>query len=69
MRISSMAKQKEIPCTCPPMHSGKGMLMFGLGIFIFGLIRYLGYDWSVALMGLGILAFLKGLIIKMKCCK
>ena len=43
----------------------KKMMMIGVGLFIAGLLRYMGYDWSVVLMVLGALAFIKGLM-KMK---
>ncbi|MFH1474095.1 MAG: hypothetical protein ABIE55_04375 [Candidatus Aenigmatarchaeota archaeon] len=48
----------------------KKKMLLGVGIFLFGLIKYLGYSWEQAIMVLGILVFLKGVLIKMKsnCC-
>ncbi len=44
----------------------KKKLMSGGLLFLFGLIKYMGYSWEVALMVIGALVFLKGLIMKMK---
>jgi hypothetical protein len=49
-------------------HYGKKKMLLGFGIFLLGLIKYLGYSWEMALMVLGVLVFLKGLLIKMKYC-
>ncbi len=43
----------------------KKTMMIGVALLIAGLLRYMGYDWSVVLMVLGALAFIKGLM-KMK---
>lgn len=51
-----------------PRHPG--MMCVGIGIFIFGLVKYLGYSWEMAFMVLGVLAFLKGLLCFATCkCK
>ncbi len=42
-------------------HKGKGLLMGGIGLFVLGLVKYLGYSWEMGLMVIGILAILKGL--------
>ena len=39
---------------------GKWKMCMGLGILIFGLVKYLGYSWEVAFMVVGVLAFLYG---------
>ena len=39
-----------------------GMFWGGLGLFILGLVKYLGYNWEMAFMVVGILAVLKGLL-------
>lgn len=33
----------------------------GLGLLIFGGVKYMGYSWEMALMVVGILAIIKGL--------
>lgn len=38
-----------------------GMLWGGLGLFILGLVKYMGYNWEMALMVVGILAVIKSL--------
>ncbi len=43
----------------------KKMMLFGALVFIAGLLRSMGYDWSVVLMVVGAIVFIKGLI-KMK---
>lgn len=43
----------------------KKMMMLGALLFIVGLLRNMGYDWSVVLMIIGALIFVKGLIKKM----
>jgi len=40
--------------------------IFGLMLLIFGLIKYLGQTWEMALMAIGILLVLKSLIMKGK---
>ena len=64
MLIDGMAK-KECKCGC-----GMHALCIGLGIFVLGLVKYLGYSWEMALMAIGALVVLKGLLVKMACkCK
>jgi hypothetical protein len=41
---------------------GKGCAVAGIGLFIFGLVKYLGYEWDVAFMVLGILAIIWGIL-------
>lgn len=43
----------------------KKMMMAGALVFIAGLLRNLGYDWSIVLMVVGALIFIKGLMKKM----
>ena len=43
-------------------HKGHGLLMGSVGLFILGLVKYLGYTWEMALMVVGILGIIKGLI-------
>ena len=38
--------------------------LFGLMIFLLGLVKYLGYSWEIALMVVGVLMALKGLNYK-----
>ena len=53
-----MAKKKTTMC-----YDAKHKITLGLGLFIFGLVKYLGYDWEIAFMVIGILAILKGLLM------
>ena len=48
-------------------HYGKKKMLMGFGIFLLGLIKYMGYSWEQALMVLGVLVFIKGILIKTKC--
>ncbi|MFQ6020802.1 MAG: hypothetical protein ACE5J4_02175 [Candidatus Aenigmatarchaeota archaeon] len=48
--------------SCP----GKGLMIGGLGLFIFGLVLWYTGDWSIAFMIVGILGILKGLYIYSK---
>jgi len=59
-----MAKAKTNSCNCGCM-CGHGAI-FGLMLLIFGLIKYLGQTWEMALMAIGILLVLKSLIMKGK---
>jgi hypothetical protein len=43
-------------------HKGKGLVTVGAGLLILGAVKYLGYNWEMALMVIGILAIIKGLI-------
>jgi len=57
-----MPKKKQMEaCNCMCCQH-KGHKMFGLGLVLFGLIVYLGYHWSLALMLIGVLMLLKGLV-------
>ena len=47
-------------------HYGAKKMLFGLLLFVLGLVKYLGYGWDVALMVVGALIFVKGLIMKFK---
>lgn len=63
-----MAKKKTCTCGCDCMcWHGKQKIVMGLGVFIFGLVKYLGYDWEMAFMTVGALAVLYGLWLKMSC--
>jgi hypothetical protein len=53
-----MAKANVCNCLC------SNYLITGLGLFVIGLIKYLGYSWEMALMAIGILLVLKSLILK-----
>jgi len=44
------------------LHFAKKKMGFGFLLFVFGLIKYLGYGWEIAFMVIGILIFLKGLM-------
>jgi hypothetical protein len=62
-----MPIRKEKTCMC---WHGMRLITVGLGLFIFGLVKYLGYTWETAFMVIGVLAVLKGLLTKMSCtCK
>jgi len=59
------AAKKQVQKPMYDRHShGKKKMLPGLGIFLLGLIKYLGYEWEIALMVVGALAFLKGLLMK-----
>ena len=51
-----MAKKKSDMC-----FTASHKIAMGIGLFIFGLVKYLGYSWEMAFMVVGILAILKGL--------
>lgn len=42
-------------------HTPLKMFWLGLGLLIFGGVKYMGYSWEMALMVIGILAIIKGL--------
>jgi len=42
----------------------KKMMLAGALVFIAGLLRSMGYDWSIVLMVVGALVFIKGLVKK-----
>ena len=44
-------------------HASMMPLMMGLGLLIFGGVKYLGYSWEMALMVIGILAIIKGIVL------
>ncbi len=44
-------------------HGKYKMLTLGIGLLVFGGVKYLGYSWEMALMVIGVLAILKGLLI------
>ena len=50
------------PCMPDHLHFAKNKMAFGVMVFIFGLIKYLGYSWEIAFMVIGALVFLKGLM-------
>ena len=52
-----MAEKDKCHCCGVPK-----VLLLGLGILIMGLVKYMGYSWEMALMVVGILAVLKGLL-------
>jgi hypothetical protein len=54
-----MARKKAKPMH---EHPRKGVLVLGFLIFLFGALRYYGFDTNTALMIVGALLFLKGLI-------
>ncbi len=58
----TVKKKSTFMCEC----GCHNYLAIGIGLFIFGLIKYLGYNWEIAFMVIGILAFLKGLYIYSK---
>lgn len=47
-------------------HKGKSMVLFGLLIFLVGVMSFYQVSWPVILMVAGILIILKGLYAKMK---
>jgi hypothetical protein len=53
-------KQKECHCM-----KGKPMLL-GVLLFLIGFLAYVGYDWKVILMIVGVLLFLKGIWLQLK---
>lgn len=57
-----MAKTNSCDCGCGCCHG----LIAGLMVFIFGLVKYLGYGWEMAFMAIGILIALKALVMKGK---
>jgi hypothetical protein len=44
---------------------GKAML-FGVMLFLIGILAHYGYDWTIILMILGVLFFLKGVWVYFK---
>ncbi len=54
--------EKSKECCCM---KGKPMVM-GIILFLIGILRYLGYDWNMVLMAVGVLLFLKGILLKLK---
>jgi len=63
-----MVMKKKVMKKDMHYHYAKKKMLMGFGIFLLGLIKYMGYSWEQALMVLGALVFLKGILIKMKCC-
>jgi hypothetical protein len=55
----------DMCCDWHKMMSRK-IMWLGIILFLIGLIRYYGYDWNVVLMSVGIVLFLKGVILKCK---
>jgi preprotein translocase subunit SecF len=63
----NMARRKTVrtvskvgpTCGCGMCHTW----ICGLFAFLFGLIKYLGYEWEYAFMAIGILIVLKSLIM------
>lgn len=51
---------------CDYTYYAKKKMMMGCMLFLFGLVVYLGYTWDIALMLVGVLVFLKGLMLKAK---
>jgi hypothetical protein len=47
-------------------HPVMRMKALGVALFVAGLLRYIGLDWSVVLMVLGVLVLLKALILQQK---
>jgi hypothetical protein len=56
------------PDMCCDWHKmmGRKVMWFGIILFLIGLMSYLGYGWTVILMVVGIILFLKGIIMKFK---
>ncbi len=50
----------------PYMYAHKPLI--GVMVFLLGAIKYFGYSWEIALMAVGALMTLKGLLMH-KCCK
>lgn len=44
----------------------KRAMFLGIVLFLIGLLRNLGYDWNIVLMAVGVLLFLKGVMLKLK---
>lgn len=55
----------EKPKECCHGMKGKPML-FGVLLFLIGILAYYGYNWTVILMVLGVLFFLKGIWMYLK---
>jgi uncharacterized membrane protein len=47
-------------------YRGEGLKVLGMILFVVGVLRYLGIEWSVVLMILGALLMLKALLLKYK---
>lgn len=59
MPIKRAAKRTEICCNWK-----EKKILMGALIFLIGLLKYMGQDWSVILMIVGVLIVLKGILIK-----
>lgn len=57
--------EKDI-CALWMKTAGKRAMFLGILIFLIGILRYYGYDWNIVLMAVGVLLFLKGIILKLK---
>lgn len=55
---------KKQECCCG--HTPKRAMLMGIALFIAGILKYMGYDWSIVLMAIGVLLVLKGIILKLK---
>ncbi|MEM7824969.1 MAG: hypothetical protein QXO27_03270 [Candidatus Aenigmatarchaeota archaeon] len=61
-----MVEKMSAVCEKMMKHKPYKMMFLGIILFVIGLLKYLGYDWNIVLMALGVLFFLKGIALKMK---
>jgi len=57
--------EKEMPAFLMKILPCRAMFL-GVVLFAIGLLRYLGYDWNIVLMVVGVLLFIQGIILKTK---
>lgn len=57
-------RRRNKKSVCDHAHYARKKMVMGCMLFLFGLVVYLGYTWDIALMLVGALVFLKGLMIK-----
>ena len=59
-----MVRRRRARPKTMPVHCGKYKFWLGLCLFIFGLILWYTNNWGISFMAIGILTFLKGLIMR-----
>ena len=64
--MAKRSNRRNKKAVCDHAHFAKKKMMMGCMLFLFGLVVYLGYTWDIALMLIGALVFLKGLMLKTK---
>jgi|GEM_PF-5448015 len=59
-------KKKTTPKTMSHYDYSKKKMWIGVLLFLAGLILYMGYDWAMVFMVIGLLMFVKSLLMKAK---